>query len=324
MQTSGTGPGGEAATPSLQALVAAPLRRPPPAPVRVLAEALAARFGESLVAVLAYGSCLRDVAPQEGLIDLYAVVSDYRSALSGRWRPWTSALLPPGVFYLEMTHGGQRLRAKYAVISRADLAAGIGRWFHPYLWGRFAQPALLAWGRDDDTAEAMAALLAPAVPRLLAEAAPMLAGGFDADTLWCRGLVLSYGSELRPEAPERVRTLVAHDRGHYRALTRAALPWLSGRLALAPGGTAYICPANRWQRAGARLRWRARRIQGVVLSVLRFVKAGATFDGGVDYAAWKLERHTGQPVHIDERVRRHPLIFGWGLFGRLLRRGMLR
>ena len=54
------------------------------------------------------------------------------------------------------------------------------------------------------------------------------------------------------------------------------------------------------------------------------LKALFTFEGGLDYIAWKLERHSGQAVEIPERVRRWPLIFIWGLFWRLYRRGVFR
>jgi len=67
-----------------------------------------------------------------------------------------------------------------------------------------------------------------------------------------------------------------------------------------------------------------RRIQGKALSLLRLAKAVFTFRGGVDYILWKLERHSGVKIEASERVRRHPLIYGWGLAWRLYRQGILR
>ncbi|MFB4205578.1 hypothetical protein KBTX_02264 [wastewater metagenome] len=309
---------------ALETLVAGRLERPPPAAVAAVADALAERLGDNLLAVIAYGSCLRDVDPADGLIDLYAIVDGYRGAFGRRWLAPVTAALPPSVFYLEQRHEGRTLRAKYAVLSRRQLARGIGRWFHPYVWGRFAQPAVLAYRRDRAAAGAITALLARAVPRLIDETAPMLPGTFDAERLWARGLALSYATELRPERPDRVRGLVDHDRDHYRALTEAALPRLDGRLRRDPSGSGYHCTAGPWRRLRARTAWRARRLQGAALSILRLAKASATFDGGLDYAAWKLERHTGERVELSPRVRHHPLIFGWGVLWRLLRRGVLR
>jgi hypothetical protein len=70
--------------------------------------------------------------------------------------------------------------------------------------------------------------------------------------------------------------------------------------------------------------WALRTAQGKLLSVARLLKALFTFDGGLDYIAWKLERHSGQRIEIPPRVRRYPLIFVWGLFWRLYRRGIFR
>jgi hypothetical protein len=67
-----------------------------------------------------------------------------------------------------------------------------------------------------------------------------------------------------------------------------------------------------------------RRVQGKLLSVARLLKALLTFEGGFDYIAWKLERHSGRPVVIPPRVRKYPLIFVWGLMWRLYREGILR
>ena len=46
------------------------------------------------------------------------------------------------------------------------------------------------------------------------------------------------------------------------------------------------------------------------------------FQGGLEYIVWKLERQSGTRIEVSERVRRYPLIFAWGLFWRLYRRGI--
>ena len=57
---------------------------------------------------------------------------------------------------------------------------------------------------------------------------------------------------------------------------------------------------------------------------MRLVKALFTFEGGLDYIAWKLERHSGQVVEIPERVRRRPLLHIWGFAWQLRRRGVFK
>ena len=39
---------------------------------------------------------------------------------------------------------------------------------------------------------------------------------------------------------------------------------------------------------------------------------------------WKIERHSGRPVEITERQRRHPFLFAWPVLFRLLRERVLR
>jgi hypothetical protein len=73
-----------------------------------------------------------------------------------------------------------------------------------------------------------------------------------------------------------------------------------------------------------RLGWLLRRLQGKFISLLRLIKAAFTFQGGADYLIWKLERHTGVPIEATPKMRRHPLIYGWGLMWRLYRRGVFR
>ena len=67
--------------------------------------------------------------------------------------------------------------------------------------------------------------------------------------------------------------------------------------------------------------WRVRRVQGKLMSVLRLLKALFTFVGGLDYVAWKMQRHSGRQVEIPARVRRWPWIFMWGYFWGLYRQG---
>ncbi len=58
------------------------------------------------------------------------------------------------------------------------------------------------------------------------------------------------------------------------------------------------------------------------MSILRLVKALFTFEGGIDYIVWKLQRHSGQEIIVPDKVRRYPLVFSWGFFWRLYRRGI--
>ena len=70
-------------------------------------------------------------------------------------------------------------------------------------------------------------------------------------------------------------------------------------------------------RANAAL-WRRMQRRGKVMSVIRLIKASFTFAGGIDYLAWKINRHAGTQIVISPWQRRHPLLAAIMLLPRLL------
>jgi len=88
--------------------------------------------------------------------------------------------------------------------------------------------------------------------------------------------------------------------------------------------TDYLAQIPASRRLISRVGWKIRTLQGKFLSLARLIKALFTFDGALDYVAWKLERHSGVHIEIPDRVRRYPLIFIWGMFWDLYRRGVFR
>lgn len=308
---------------ALRSLVADGLAVPAPPILSVLVARLRARFGESLAAVLLYGSTLHHDDPTDGLVDLYAVVDSYPAAYRERRLRIFNALLPPNVFYVEAPGKGATLRAKYAVLSLEDLEQGTTRWFHSYLWARFAQPARLLYARAEADRHRIEGALAGAVVTFLRAGVPSLGPGeVSAQQIWRRALTLSYAAELRAER-DRAAHLSEIYRTDYERLTAAAAPALEGLLVTLPGGW-YRCAATEGMRRRSLGRWRLRRFQGRLLSVLRLAKAVFTFENGADYLAWKIERHTGVHIEVTPRLRRHPILLSPPVLWRLLRRGAVR
>ena len=314
------------ATPDNDIVVPHPVAADSPE-LQALLQGLRQAHGDSVNAILFYGSCLRSGNLLDGLVDLYLVVDSYRAFYPGSLRAVANWLLPPNVFYTEMPTAGGTVRAKYAVLSGADLVNGTSRkWFHSYLWGRFCQPTALAWCRDAAARGQVNACREAAVRTFLERVLPRLPESGSIHDLWQQGLQLSYTTELRVEQAGRTAELAAAAADYYVAATRKAAGSLRYPLRIEDDGTtpryqAGIGPASRLI---SRISWPARQLQGKILSVLRLLKALFTFEGGLDYIAWKLERHSGQPVEIPEKVRRYPLIFIWGLFWQLYRRGIFR
>jgi hypothetical protein len=231
------------------------------------------------------------------MLDFYLVVSDYRAAFGKSWMATANRLIPPNVFPFE--HDG--LMSKYAVLSEADFHRLNGpETLNVSVWARFAQPSRLVWAKDRSAEDKAIAAVARAAPTLLGSAGRVADEGIL--EWWRRAFALTYSAELRAERKGRGNSVVDSDPERYLAFGEAALSFV---------------PAN----SG---RWGLRRLQGKTLSVLRLAKASATYAGGPDYIAWKINRHAGTRIELTDWQRRHPLLGAISLLPRLLRSGAIR
>jgi hypothetical protein len=295
--------------------------------VRILINEILARHGEAGVAILFYGSCLRTGDEFEGLVDLYLLVDDYRAAYKSRWQALFNSLLPPNVYYLEIEFEGQVLRTKYAVLSLADFQKGTSRrWFHSYLWGRFCQPTALLFARNDQVTELVQNGLGQSVLTFIRRVLPRINTEFNARQLWRRGFELSYRAELRAERPEKRARLFDAAPEYYEEITRIAVDAIEYPMEISDdkGPIRYCSQIPERVRFVSRFAWRLRSVQGKLLSIMRLFKAFFTFEGGVDYILWKINRHSGVTVDVEPRLRRHPMLAAWVLSWRLYRRGGFR
>ncbi len=274
--------------------------------ILAVGEAARARH-QNVVAVLFYGSCLRDGDDDGKIADLYLIVGKYRHAHKGFLAASFNWLLPPNVGYVETSYDGRIIRAKYAVISLRDFErATSGRWFHSYIWARFAQPCRLTYWREDKDKNRVLSALVEATRTMAREINPLLPSQATAETFWVRGFGETYRAELRSEGPGRAAEIFAADRVRYEAIWDGLkMPPTGGRL---------------W----ARCKWAVRRPWGKVLSVARLVKAAFTFEDGGTYILWKIERHSGVGVTPTPWQRRHPVLASTVLAWRLYRRGAFK
>ncbi|WP_309602787.1 hypothetical protein [Sphingomonas sp.] len=265
--------------------------------VEAMALAIAAKHGEASRAVLFYGSCLREQQLDGLMLDFYLIVSDYRAAYPKRWMATANRLIPPNVFPFE--HDG--LMAKYAVLSEADFDRLNGpKTRNVSVWARFAQPSRLVWSSDAAARDRAIGAVAKAVPTLLGAA-----GRQDREDVldwWRRAFALTYSAELRAERKGRSQSVVDADPERYRRFGQAAAPLIGSNA----GG------------------WDRRRFEGKALSVIRLAKASATYAGGADYIAWKINRHAGTKIVLTDWQQRHPLLTAISLLPRLLKSGAIR
>ncbi|HMI40465.1 MAG TPA: hypothetical protein VK485_04470 [Sphingomicrobium sp.] len=291
-------------TGKLESLVAEELSLPVDPRVTALAKAIAKAHGKASRAVLFYGSCLRETQFDGLMLDFYLIVSDYRSAYARRWLRVANRLIPPNVFPFEA--GG--LAAKYAVLSESDFHRLNGpETRNVSVWARFAQPSRLVWSANQTARKKAIAAVARAAPTLLASAILNVPDSDDPLDLWRGAFKLTYSAELRAERRGRSGKFVDFDPDRYRRFTEPAIR------AIAAGNT---------KRAGGG--WARRRIEGKLLTALRLAKASATFAGGVDYIAWKINRHAGTKIAIKPWQRRWPMLAAITLVPKLLRSGAVR
>jgi hypothetical protein len=314
--------------PSLSTLVAAELAEPVDPRVSAMAAAIAGKYSDAARAVLFYGSCLRQRQLDGLMLDFYLIVSDYRAAYAKRWLATANRLIPPNVFPFE--HDG--LAAKYAVLSEADFARECSlRARSVSVWARFAQPSRLVWAADE-AARALcidAVTEAPATLFLLTRPAMSGPARNEPLAIFGAGFAYTYAAELRAERSSKSASIVSSDEERYRRMGEAVMREVSFPPLPKKPKSAY---KSGWQegevRVGARraaLRdWQRRQRNGKALTVLRLVKASLTFANGIDYLAWKINRHAGTRIVVKPWQRRWPLLAGLILLPRLLRRGAIR
>jgi hypothetical protein len=296
------------AQPSLRTLVAEELAQPVDSRALAMAAAITAQYPGAARAVLFYGSCLRESVLDGLMLDFYLVVSDYRAAYGRGWFAFANALIPPNVFPFE--HEG--LAAKYAVLSEADFARECSvRARSVSVWARFAQPSRLVWASDEAARARAVDAVAEAAPTLFALTLPVKDKKRNEPLgIFKVGFELTYGAELRAERRERPASIVAADAERYARIGHAVL---AERGAPPPGNV---------RRAQKRWVWRAGK--GKLLTLVRLAKATTTYAGGVDYLAWKINRHAGTKIEVRPWQRRWPILGALTLLPRLLRRGAIR
>jgi len=302
----------------LKSLIAQELAEPVDMRVTAFAASIAAQYGDASRAVLFYGSCLRTTQLDGQMLDFYLIVSDYEAAYGKSWLAGANKRLPPNVFPAE--HDG--LVAKVAVLSETDFyrlnrigASAVS------VWARFAQPSRLVWQADEAAQAQSVEAIEGAAITLFDMSFPMM----DIDTehriadLWKRGFELTYGAELRAERKDRSDSVVDADPERYARFGPAVMAAIAER-DKAPGQKLKIVAS----RDAVEKRWRQLRRNGKILTLARLAKASATYAGGIDYLAWKINRHAGTDYVIRPWQRKWPILGALVMLPRLIAGGAIK
>ncbi|WP_339825029.1 hypothetical protein [uncultured Parasphingorhabdus sp.] len=302
----------------LKSLIAEELAQPVDPRVAAFAASIAAQYGEASRAVLFYGSCLRTTELDGQMLDFYLIVSSYEAAYGKSWLVGANKRLPPNVFPAE--HDG--LVAKVAVLSEKDFhqlnritASAVS------VWARFAQPSRLVWQADEAAqAHAIKAIEGAAIT-LFDMSFPMMEidRKYTIADLWKRGFELTYGAELRAERKDRSDSVVDSDPERYARFGPAVMAAITERNK-AQGKDLKIIAS----RDAIEKRWRQLRRNGKLLTLARLAKASATYAGGIDYLAWKINRHAGTDYVIKPWQRKWPILGALTMLPRLIMGGAIK
>lgn len=275
------------------------------------------------MAVLFYGSNLRD-ASLDGVLDFYILLDDVRAWPGARLAALANRLLPPNVGYFEGRVTDQAVRAKYAVMSLAQFRSGCANEaLDTTLWARFSQPCACVWARSEADRQAAGEIVQQAVLTAAQWAAALGPERGDPLTYWRALFARTYGAELRVEKSARSDDIVSRNAERYAALLPDA--WRVAGLRFDVHSDATLMPQlAAGARRAAQRRWARRERFGKWLNALRLLKAAYTFDGALDYLAWKVERHSGYKLVFAPWQRRFPLLAAPGIYWTLRRNGVLR
>jgi hypothetical protein len=283
------------------------LVRPVPEAVKAVSDAILERHGEAVAAILFYGSMLRADDP-DGILDLYVLTESLLGFHRSIVPAFANALLPPNVIYREVLGPGGVIRSKVAVMSLDSFARRArGHAIDTTVWARFCQPVILVYARDEGVRAVIVEAMTESIRTAVRWALRLNDGAASSEAVWTDVFRHTYGAELRAERPGRGASIYSFAPNRYdRFLTLLRQDETAG-----------------W-RVATRCAWPLLRSCGKVLNLARLAKAAFTFQNGVDYLVWKIERHAGRSVEISEWERRHPFLSAPRVLWRLYKDGLIR
>ena len=291
-------------------------------------EALAAAGGESVAAILLYGSHVQNSSPDRFSAYDFLLIADsyrsfFRSLVAGghHGKPvWVltalSHILPPNIISFDP---GQvdGPGAKAAVITPRHFRRALGpHSLDHFLKGRVVQKLALVWSRGPEEEKVVYSALREARDGIVRWVRPFLRGDFDLERFAETLLRVSYRGEIRPESPGRVDQVFQSQREILMAIGEESL-----EAAVERGEALRVPGGYRWAKAPGKT---SRMVYSLYFSLskarafFRWFKYIVTFEAWVEYITRKIERRAGFVVEVTERERRWPLIFLWPKMFRVL------
>lgn len=322
-----------ARAPDLPAALRARVLAPAAPDVSLVAQALLDLGGDSLAALVFFGSRRTQASPDpQSAYDVVILTRDdarYYRALHtkgalrrpGRVSAASRVLAPSQVSLATPPAGAASLRVKGSVMTLDVFERETSPRRHDhFVVARMFQATSLLYAADDAVRERVLAALVAAHRATFEWVRPSLPATFDVLDYGRTLLAVSMRAEIRPEPTGRARTLWNSQRDYLDPVYACLLDELRAEGRLTEGEPGRYALA---QPVGPAERWRLRRYfqRSLVRATARWAKHMVTFEGWLDYIVHKAERHTGATITLSARERRWPLVFLWPRMLRYLHKG---
>ncbi len=293
--------------------------------VSAYVDAIVKRYADRVVGVFMYGSLLSDItATATSFPDFFVITDGYRNVFLKKRERLLAYPVPPHIYHLAI---GAEKRCKYNLVSfnRFDKECS-NRATDIYILGRFGKRVSLVYSQNAEWQEKLVQCCLRAMTQVAKRTLYAITEPMDEIELTVACLNISYAGETRvEEAGQKVPKLFEAEKEFYLQV----YPPLLARAAK-NASHVVLSTDGRYQPIDkglgsyfrkSRARWFL--FKSRVRGILRWPKFLLTVDDWVSILLAKIERTQGIKIELSEKERRHPLIYGWKYFFRLLRQGAI-
>ncbi len=281
-------------------------------------------FGDNLLAVIFFGSCLSEKTRTEtSFKDFVIVVKSYRKASSNMLAALGHNILPPDLYHLEIPlESGQKAECKYYLISGKDLVRATGsRARDLYVMGRLSKRVALVYSKDKEASHLILQCLASSAISASRYSSALIEEPLSIDEFIHLVLDLSYRSERRIEAGEiKASALFEAAPSYYNRVYSIIIRHFLDEKILAQSQQGKI-------QAGPNVMAKALAEkfinQSRTRAKMRWPKMILTVDNWMDQLLDKFERTYNIRLEIPPWERKIILITGWRHYFRIKREGKL-
>jgi len=286
-------------------------------------------FGDNLLLVIFYGSCVSKLTRKEtSYPDFYVVVKNYRDAL----RKFKNKrllyfllckILPPTVFFLKIERNGKSYHCKFNLISKNHLALYTSsKAPDMYIFGRLGKRIALPYFSSEKEVDDLILFHHNSLRMNAEMALHFLPLRFELDEFIKKALSMSYLGDYRIERDTKIEELFEAEKHFYRRVYSLILDEIGTEKGIVKNSGEFYERISSLESEKIRIEKFLKKSKR--RSVYRWPKGILTVGNYVDYLLSKVERAKGIKIELTPLERKYPLIFGWKHFFKIKREGHLK